>query len=310
MEFKHISVLFSESIDALNVKDGGVYADATLGGGGHSLGILSKSKSSNVIGIDRDAEAVKAAAERLRPFKDRFTAVNGNFSEAKSILSDLGVTSLDGVIMDLGVSSYQLDNAERGFSYMKDAPLDMRMNRSDKKTAYDVVNSYSEDYLAQIFWEYGEDKWSKRVAEFICRERQKKPIETTYELVDVIKAAIPKGARSDGGHPAKRFFQAIRIEVNDELNILAGAVNDFTSLLKAGGRIAVITFHSFEDRIVKQTLRSLEKGCVCPKEFPICVCGRKPEIKMISKKPVLPSQDEIEQNPRSKSAKLRIAEKL
>ena len=310
MEFKHVSVLLEESIDALDIKDDGVYVDATLGGGGHSLGILSDCGDCKVIGIDRDAEAIEAAAKRLEPFSSRVTTVNRNFSEIKDILSSLGVSEIDGAVMDLGVSSYQLDNADRGFSYMKDAPLDMRMSKTSPKTAYEVVNSYSCEELTRIFYEYGEEKWSKRIAEFICERRALKPLETTLELVDAIKAAIPKKARSDGGHPAKRVFQAIRIEVNDELSILENSVRDFISVLKPGGRIAVITFHSLEDRIVKRTFKELEKGCICPKEFPVCMCGRKSEIKIISRKPILPTEEETEKNPRSKSAKLRVAEKL
>lgn len=310
MEFKHISVLFEESISALNLKSGGIYVDGTLGGGGHSAGILSRCPDCRLIGIDRDSEAIEAAGKRLREFSDRVTRVNRNFSEIKDILSQLGIDEIDGAVLDLGVSSYQLDNAERGFSYMHDAPLDMRMNTSAQKTAHDVVNSYSSDELARIFYEYGEERWSRRVAEFICKRRKEKSIDTTFELVDIIKSAIPKKARADGGHPAKRVFQAIRIEVNDELGILGGAVKEFVSCLKSGGRLAVITFHSLEDRIVKKTFQELAAGCICPKEFPVCVCGHSPEIKIISPKPILPSKREIEENSRSKSAKLRIAEKL
>jgi 16S rRNA (cytosine1402-N4)-methyltransferase len=310
MEFKHISVLFEESIDALKVKENGIYVDGTLGGGGHSYGILSVNDSCRLIGIDRDREAVAAASKRLEGFSDRVRIVNRNFSEIKDILNNLGIEEIDGALLDLGVSSYQLDNAERGFSYMHNAPLDMRMNTQAGKSAYDVVNTYSAEELTRIFYEYGEEKWSKRIAEFICERRKEKDIETTFELVDVIKAAIPKKARMEGGHPAKRVFQAIRIEVNDELGILEGAVKDFISSLKTGGRLAVITFHSLEDRIVKKVFQEAAKGCICPKEFPVCMCGRKPEIKIISRKPVLPSEKEITENSRSKSAKLRIAEKL
>ena len=309
MDFKHISVLYEESIAALNVRNGGVYVDGTLGGGGHSYGILGAADCS-LIGIDQDREAIKAASERLSGFGERFTAVNSNFRNIKSILADLNVSGIDGALLDIGVSSYQLDNPERGFSYMHDAPLDMRMNADSGKTARDVVNTYSAEDLTRIFYEYGEERWSKRVAEFIAERREKKPIETTFELVDVIKAAIPQRARSEGGHPAKRIFQAIRIEVNDELNVLKTAIDDFTDCLNKGGRLAIITFHSLEDRIVKQAFADKAKGCICPKEFPVCVCGRKPEIKIISRKPVLPSREETERNPRSKSAKLRVAEKL
>lgn len=310
MEFKHISVLFEESIEALKIKSDGIYADGTLGGGGHSHGILSSNSGCTLIGIDRDKEAVAAATKRLEEFSERVTIVNRNFSEIKDILEELGIDKIDGAVLDLGVSSYQLDNAERGFSYMHDAALDMRMDTSSPKSAYDVVNSYSCEELTRIFYEYGEEKWSKRIAEFICERRAEKNIETTYELVDVIKAAIPKKARMDGGHPAKRVFQAIRIEVNNELGILEGAIKDFVASLKKGGRLAIITFHSLEDRIVKQTFQELAKGCTCPKEFPVCMCEKTPEIKVISRKPVLPSEKELEENSRSKSAKLRIAEKL
>ncbi len=310
INFKHISVLFEESIDAMNIRDNGIYADGTLGGGGHSEGILMRNDTCRLIGIDQDADAIAAATERLKPFGGRVTAVKSNFSRIKGILSDLNIDGLDGAVLDLGVSSYQLDNAERGFSYMQDAPLDMRMDRQGEFSAYELVNTYSEDELSRVFFDYGEEKWSKRIAEFICRRRNEKPIQTTGELVDIIKSAIPKKARLDGGHPAKRVFQAIRIEVNGELKILDGAVRDFISVLNPGGRLAVITFHSLEDRIVKRAFGEMAKGCVCPKEFPVCVCGKKPVIKLMSKKPILPSKHEEEENPRSKSAKLRVAEKL
>ena len=310
MEFSHISVLFEESIKALGVKENAVYADGTLGGGGHSEGILRQNSSCRLIGIDRDSDAIAAASERLKPFGGRFTAVKANFCEIKGILDELGIDGLDGAILDLGVSSYQLDNAERGFSYMKDAPLDMRMDRQAELSAYDVINSYPAERLARVFFEYGEEKWSKRIAEFIEERRRTAPIKTTGELVDIIKAAIPKKARLEGGHPAKRVFQAVRIEVNGELRILEQAVRDFVSCLKPGGRLAVITFHSLEDRIVKKTFAELAKGCICPKDFPVCVCGRKPAVRIISRKPVLPSEREEKENPRSKSAKLRIVEKL
>lgn len=310
MEFHHVSVLFRESIDALMIKPEGIYVDGTLGGGGHSEGILSCCDSTRLIGIDRDQEAIRAAADRLGKFGDRVTLVNRNFCEIKSILSELNINKIDGAVLDLGVSSYQLDNAERGFSYMHDAALDMRMNQNDKKSAYDVINSYSCEELTRIFYEYGEEKWSKRIAEFICERRAEQPVETTFELVDIIKAAIPKKARLDGGHPAKRVFQAIRIEVNNELNVLEKAVEDFVDCLKPGGRIAIITFHSLEDRIVKNTFRRLAKGCTCPKEFPVCMCGNVPKLKLVSGKPVLPGKDELDNNSRAKSAKLRTAEKI
>lgn len=310
MEFKHISVLLEESVKALDIKEDGVYVDGTLGGGGHSYRILAQCPKTALIGIDRDPEAIEAAKKRLSEFSGRVTFVNRNFSEIKSILNELGIEFINGAVLDLGVSSYQLDNAGRGFSYMNNAPLDMRMNRSDDLSAYDVINRYSLDELTRIFFEYGEEKWSRRIADFIIREREKKPIETTFELVDIIKAAIPKKARLDGGHPAKRIFQAVRIEVNGELRILEAAIKDFIDVLAPGGRLAVITFHSLEDRIVKQTFAALAKGCTCPKEFPVCVCGKKPQIRLLTRKPIEPGKEEIENNSRSKSAKLRVAEKL
>lgn len=310
MEFKHISVLYKETLDGLNIKDGGLYVDGTLGGGGHSCGILSGAKNVRLIGIDRDSEAIEAAGKRLSAFKDRITLVNRNFSDIKQIASELGIAGIDGAVLDLGVSSYQLDNAERGFSYMHDSHLDMRMNRNDKKSAYDVINSYSQNELEHIFYAYGEEKWSARVAKFIVEKRSQKPIETTFELVDIIKAAIPKGARAEGSHPAKRIFQAVRIEVNNELEILKNAVDDFAELLAPGGRLAVITFHSLEDRIIKKAFTDLATGCVCPKSFPVCVCNRQPVVKLITKKPILPSEAEETENSRSKSAKLRVVEKL
>ncbi|MFQ7291830.1 MAG: 16S rRNA (cytosine(1402)-N(4))-methyltransferase RsmH [Monoglobales bacterium] len=310
MEFKHISVLLKESVKALDIKEDGVYVDGTLGGGGHSYRILAQCPKTALIGIDRDPEAIEAAKKRLNEFSGRVTFVNRNFSEIKDILNELGIEFINGAVLDLGVSSYQLDNVGRGFSYMNNAPLDMRMNRSDDLSAYDVINRYSLDELTRIFFEYGEEKWSRRIADFIAREREKKPIETTFELVDIIKAAIPKKARLDGGHPAKRIFQAVRIEVNGELRILETAIKDFIDVLAPGGRLAVITFHSLEDRIVKQTFAALAKGCTCPKEFPVCVCGKKPQIRLLTRKPIEPGKEEIENNSRSKSAKLRVAEKL
>ena len=309
MEFKHYSVLLRESVDYLNISSDGVYADATLGGGGHSFEMLKRG-AGKVIGIDRDVEAIAAAKKRLEPFGERIVTVNRNFNEIKKILEELEIDKIDGAVMDLGVSSYQLDNADRGFSYMHDAPLDMRMNRSDKKTAYDVVNTYSEKDLMRIFYDYGEEKWSARIAKFIVYRRKEKPIKTTGELSDIIKAAIPKGARADGGHPAKRVFQAVRIEVNGELEILKQAVTDFVNVIKPGGALSVITFHSLEDRIVKKTFAELAKGCTCPKSFPICVCNNKPEVRILTSKPVLPSEKELDENSRSKSAKLRAVVRL
>lgn len=310
MEFKHISVLYNETVGGLLVKSGGVYVDGTLGGGGHSMGILSSAKNVRLIGIDRDPEAIEAAGKRLAPFGENVTLVNRNFSEIKSILNDLNIDGIDGAVLDLGVSSYQLDNAERGFSYMHNSRLDMRMNKDNPKSAYEVINEYSADELKRIFYEYGEEKWSARVAQFILEKRAQKPIETTFELVDIIKAAIPKRVRAEGSHPAKRIFQAVRIEVNNELGILKPAIKDIVEVLKPGGRIAVITFHSLEDRIIKNAFSDFATGCVCPKNFPVCVCNRQPVVKIITKKPILPTRQEELDNSRSKSAKLRIAEKL
>lgn len=309
MEFKHYSVLLNESVDALNVRDDGVYVDGTMGGGGHSYEILSRG-AGRLIGIDQDIEAIEASKKRLSEFGDRLVTVNRNFCRIKEILQELEISEIDGAVLDLGVSSYQLDNAERGFSYMHDALLDMRMDRTAELSAKEVVNGYSEDELTRIFYEYGEEKWSKRIAKFIVEKRNEREIETTGELAEIIKAAIPRKARLDGGHPAKRVFQAIRIEVNGELRILEQALRDFIDVLKPGGVISVITFHSLEDRIVKKTFASLAQGCTCPKDFPVCVCGKKPVIRVITRKPVLPSGQELEENSRSKSAKLRVAEKL
>ena len=306
MEFSHISVLFDEVIESLDIKSGGIYADGTLGGGGHTEGILLSDSTVSVIGTDRDKDALAAAGKRLERFGGRFTGVYSNFSEIKSVLDGLGIDGLDGAVLDLGVSSYQLDEAERGFSYMHDAPLDMRMDRTSPVSAYDIVNNYTKEHLTDIFYKYGEEKWSKRIAEFIENSRKDKPVETTGELVKIITDAVPKAARADGGHPAKRVFQAIRIEVNGELKILEGAIRDFCSCLKPGGRLAIITFHSLEDRIVKNTFRELSTGCTCPKEFPVCVCGHKAEAELLFRKPLLPSKEEQERNPRSKSAKLRV----
>lgn len=310
MEFKHISVLFNETIDGLSLKDGGTYVDGTLGGGGHSFGMLSRGYDIKLIGIDQDREAIEAAKKRLADYSDKVTFVNDNFSNVGQILYRLGIESIDGAVLDLGVSSYQLDNAERGFSYMNDARLDMRMNSDSKLSAYEVVNKYSYEELVRIFYEYGEENWSTRIAKFIVDKREHKPIETTFELVEIIKAAIPQKARQQGSHPAKRIFQAIRIEVNNELGILGDTVEEIVKALKPGGRIAVITFHSLEDRIIKKKFSELATGCVCPKSFPVCVCNNRPVVSVITKKPILPSKEEEELNSRSKSAKLRIAEKL
>ena len=311
MDFKHVSVLLNETIDGLNINPDGIYVDGTLGGGGHSYEICKRlSDKGRLIGIDQDGEALEAARERLKEFEDKITLVRSNYCEIDTILKDLGIEKVDGIVLDLGVSSYQLDNLERGFSYKSDAPLDMRMDQRQNKTAADVVNNYSENELFRIIRDYGEDKFAKNIAKHIVMARKEKPLETTAELSEIIKASIPMKFQAKGGHPAKRVFQAIRIEVNNELGILENAIKDFVSSIKSGGRLVIITFHSLEDRIVKKTFQDLARGCTCPKEFPVCVCGKKPEIKIISRKPILPSEEELEHNSRSKSAKLRIAEKL
>ena len=310
MEFKHISVLLNESVDALNIKKDGVYADGTLGGGGHSEKILERLSSKGLlIGIDRDIEAIEAAKERLKNYSNVIYE-NTNFKNIKEILQKNDIKNIDGAVLDLGVSSYQLDNADRGFSYIASSRLDMRMDTSASLDAYKVVNTYSEEELAKIFFEYGEEKFSRRIAAKIVEERAKKPIETTLELSELVKKCIPQKTVKKGSHPAKRVFQAIRIEVNGELDILEGAINDFFDSLKSGGRLAIISFHSLEDRIVKNTFANLARGCVCPKDFPVCVCGQKPRGKIITKKAVVPTEDEIEFNKRSKSSKLRVIEKI
>lgn len=309
MEFKHVSVLLEETIDALNVKEDGIYVDCTLGGGGHSYEILKRlSPKGRLIGIDQDTAALKAAGERLKQFNN-VTYVHNNFYNIDEILQELNIEKVDGIMMDLGVSSYQLDEAERGFSYMKDAPLDMRMNRDSSTSAYDIVNFYSEEQIFKIIKEYGEDNFAKRIAKFIVQRREKETIKTTLELVDIIRQAIPARFQKDG-HPAKRTFQAIRIEVNRELQILDKAVEDSVNHLNKGGRIAIITFHSLEDRKIKVKFKQLENPCTCPPDFPMCVCGKKPLVKLISKKPIEPSIEEAENNSRSKSAKLRVAERI
>lgn len=310
MEFKHISVLLNECLEGLDIKENGTYVDCTLGGAGHSSHILEKlSSEGTLIGIDQDNDALRAAKEKLRDYSN-VKFVHNNFYNIDSILTSLNIPKVDGILMDLGVSSYQLDEGERGFSYMKDAPLDMRMDRDREFSAYEVVNTYSEEDLYRIIRDYGEEKFAKKIAKFIVDKRADKPIETTLELVDIIKAAIPAKARREGPHPAKRTFQAIRIEVNGELAILNKAIEDGVEHLNKGGRMAIITFHSLEDRIVKLKYRELANSCICPKEFPVCICGKKPLVKIISRKAIEPSKEEVEQNPRSRSAKLRILEKL
>ncbi len=306
--FKHYSVMLNECINALNIKPNGLYVDCTAGGGGHSLEIVKRlSPEGRLIAIDRDPSAISAVAKRLYEFSDKVELVNDNFSNLPNILNG---RKPDGVLIDLGVSSYQIDTAERGFSYINDAPLDMRMNPSDSLSAYDIVNNYSEKQLADIIFNYGEEKFSKKIASLIVTKRQIKPICTTVELANAVAEAIPAKFREKGGNPAKRTFQAIRIEVNNELNIIAPTVNTIAKSLNSGGRMAIITFHSLEDRIVKQTMNELAKGCCCPSEFPVCVCEKKPTVNLISKKPVLPSYNELAENKRSHSAKLRVAEKI
>ncbi|WP_077370079.1 16S rRNA (cytosine(1402)-N(4))-methyltransferase RsmH [Anaerosalibacter sp. Marseille-P3206] len=310
MNFEHIPVLLDEVIEGLKIKENGIYVDGTLGGAGHSKQIVKRLKDGKLIGIDQDLNAIKKAKAELAPFEDRVTIVHDNFINLVSVLDRLDIEEIDGVLLDLGVSSHQLDEGERGFSYQTDATLDMRMDRTQDISAWDVVNRYDERELERILWDYGEEKWAKRIAQFIVNERKLSPIDTTFELVTVIKKAIPKGARQTGHHPAKKTFQAIRIEVNRELEILKEAIIKANSRLKKGGRICIITFHSLEDRIVKETFRELNKDCICPKEFPVCMCDKKRELKIVTRKPILPSKEEIENNPRSRSSKLRIGEKV
>lgn len=310
MEFSHKSVLLNETIDALQIKPDGIYVDGTLGGGGHSYEICKRlSDKGRLIGIDQDAVAIEAATERLGEFKDRVTIIRSNYCEMKRQLNSIGVTAVDGIILDLGVSSYQLDTAERGFTYREDVPLDMRMDQRQARTAKDIVNDYSEMELYRIIRDYGEDKFAKNIAKHIVQARQEKPLETTGELIQAIKAAIPMKVRAVGGHPAKKTFQAIRIELNNELGVLKDSLDDMVDLLNDKGRLCIITFHSLEDRIVKNHFRTSENPCICPKEFPVCVCGRISKGKVITRKPILPGEEELEENSRSKSAKLRVFER-
>ena len=311
INFSHRSVLLDECIEGLNIKPDGIYVDGTAGGGGHSYHIAERlTGGGRLIAIDRDDAAIAAAGERLKPFADRVTIVRNNFSSIADVCMMLGVDKIDGVLLDLGVSSYQLDTAERGFTHNADAPLDMRMDRRGELDAFTVVNTYSFDQLKKVIYNYGEERFAPKIASAIVNRREKELIKTTGELVDIIKSAIPAAAREGGHHPAKRTFQAIRIEVNGELDAIEPTIRSATKLLAPGGRIAIITFHSLEDRIVKQTYAELAKGCDCPKSLPICVCGKKPEVDVLTRKPILPSVEEIESNPRSRSAKLRIAEKI
>lgn len=310
MEFSHRSVLLQECIDALRIRPDGIYLDGTLGGAGHSFEIARRLTTGRLIGIDRDQMALDAASERLKPYGDRVTLVHDNFSEIDEVLERLGITGVDGMLFDLGVSSPQLDHAERGFSYMVDAPLDMRMDQSQSITAYDVVNWYDAAALRKIFYEYGEERYAPQVAAAICRVREAHPIETTLELVAVIRSAMPPQALREKQHPAKRVFQAIRIAVNEELTAVSKMMEAAIPRLNPGGRLAVITFHSLEDRIVKQAMQQAAKGCTCPPDFPVCVCGKKPQIRLVSRKPIVSGQEELENNPRARSAKLRVAEKI
>jgi 16S rRNA (cytosine1402-N4)-methyltransferase len=310
MEFSHVPVLYNEIIESLNIKSDGIYVDGTLGGGGHSSGICERlGESGLLIGVDRDTAAIEAASKRLEKYNCQKKYVHTNYSDTQTIELAAG-GKVSGILLDIGVSSFQLDNAERGFSYMNEAALDMRMNADDSLTAYDVVNEYSENDIYRIIREYGEEKWASRIATFIVKARNEKPIQTTGELVEIIKAAIPAKARRTGPHPAKRTFQAIRIEVNSELDHLRKAVRELPDLLEVGGRLAIITFHSLEDRIVKVEFDKRLNPCTCPKEFPVCVCGKTTDIRKITKKPIAPSEEELETNPRARSAKLRVIEKI
>lgn len=310
MEFKHYSVLLQECIDNLNIKPDGIYLDGTLGGGGHSFHIAERlSDKGHLYGVDQDADAIEAASNRLKEFEGRVTVIRDNYENAVTRLKELGVTGVDGILLDLGVSSFQLDNADRGFTYKEDVPLDMRMDQRMQLTARDIVNDYSETEIFHIIRDFGEDKFAKNIAKHICIERAKAPIETTGQLNDIIKAAIPAKMREKGGHPSKRTYQAIRIALNRELDVLQNSLDGFIDFLNPGGRLCVITFHSLEDRITKNSFKTNEDPCICPPEFPVCTCGRKSKGKVITRKPILPSEDELSQNKRSQSAKLRVFEK-
>jgi len=309
-EFHHVSVLLQECLDGLNIRPDGIYVDGTLGGAGHSSRIAAQLTTGMLIGIDRDPVALEAAGARLAPFGDRVKLVHANFCELKQVLADLDISGVDGILLDLGVSSPQLDTAERGFSYMADAPLDMRMNSTDVLSAHTVVNTWSYEELRRILYDYGEERYAPAIASAICRRREQASIESTLELVDIIRGAMPPAALREKQHPAKRTFQAIRIAVNDELGSVEKVMKDAPQCLNPGGRLAVITFHSLEDRIVKNGMADAAKGCTCPPSFPVCVCGKKPKVKLITRKPITASEQELEENPRSRSAKLRVCEKL
>ena len=311
MEFQHKSVLLQECIDALNIRPDGIYLDGTLGGAGHSSQIARRlTEGGRLIGVDRDRTALAAAKERLAPYADRVTPVHSNFAEIDAILDSLGIPAVDGMLFDLGVSSPQLDDASRGFSYMADAPLDMRMDKDDALTAGEVVNTWPQGELRRILYDYGEERYAPQIAAAICRAREKAPVETTLELVDIIRSAMPAQALREKQHPAKRSFQAIRIAVNDELGAVSRMMQAAVGRLNPGGRLAVITFHSLEDRIVKSEMQQAARGCTCPPEFPVCVCGKKPLVKLVTRKPIVSGPAELEENPRARSAKLRVAEKL
>ena len=310
MEFKHKSVLLDETIESLNIKPNGIYVDGTLGGGGHSYEIAKRlTDGGRLIGIDQDEDAIRAAKERLSEFADRVTIVRDNYCNMPKVLDELGISKVDGILLDIGVSSYQLDEAESGFTYKQDAPLDMRMDQRQEMTAKDIVNGYSEEDLYRIIRDYGEDKFAKNIAKHIVQARQIKPVETTFELDEIIKAAIPMKFRATGGHPAKKTFQAIRIELNRELEVLDESIDAMTDLLNDDGRLCIITFHSLEDRIVKTRFRKNENPCTCPPDFPVCVCGKKPKGKVITRKPIVPDEEELEENKRAKSSKLRVFER-
>ena len=308
--FHHVSVLLEECLDGLAIKPDGIYVDGTLGGAGHSSRIAARLPTGRLIGIDRDTVALQAAGERLAPFGERVTLVHSNFSDMVRVLRDLQIPGVDGILLDLGVSSPQLDDGDRGFSYMADAPLDMRMNREDALSAHTVVNTWPQEELKRILYTYGEERYAPQIAAAICRRRAEKTIETTLELVDIIRSAMPPAALREKQHPAKRSFQAIRIAVNDELGAVEKIMGDAVDLLNPGGRLAIITFHSLEDRIVKNGMADAAKGCTCPPNFPVCVCGKKPKVKIISRKPIISGEEELEMNPRARSAKLRVCEKL
>lgn len=309
-EFHHISVLLNECLEGLDIKPDGIYVDGTLGGAGHSGQIAKRLTTGRLIGIDRDPVALKAAGERLAQYGDRVTLVHSNFCEIANVLDDLNIDAVDGILLDLGVSSPQLDDGERGFSYMVDAPLDMRMDNGDALTAETIVNTWSYEELRRILFDYGEERYAPQVAAAICRRRETDPIKTTLELVDIIRSAMPAAALREKQHPAKRSFQAIRIAVNDELGAVRKVMDAAIPRLKQGGRLAIITFHSLEDRIVKNGMADAAKGCTCPPSFPVCVCGKKPQVKLITRKPVTATEEELEHNPRSRSAKLRVCEKM